>query len=139
VAFPVMTLVLHLSPTIARDFSFMVQCCGKCLLGHGAVMSKMSFCSYKILMYTQCSGSCQQETTTIMYVCKCTQVKHCVYTVLCTMCNAWILFITVQFNLRYFFLLPGGMANVVAFAPSSTTKSRRFYSHRSSYLHLGPI
>ncbi len=29
VAFPVMTLVLHLSPAVARDFSFMIQCCGK--------------------------------------------------------------------------------------------------------------
>ena len=29
VAFPVMTLVLHLTPSIARDFSFMIQCCGK--------------------------------------------------------------------------------------------------------------
>jgi uncharacterized membrane protein YfcA len=29
VAFPVMTLMLKLSPTVARDFSLMVQCCGK--------------------------------------------------------------------------------------------------------------
>jgi uncharacterized membrane protein YfcA len=29
VAFPVMTLVLHLAPSVARDFSFMIQCCGK--------------------------------------------------------------------------------------------------------------
>jgi uncharacterized membrane protein YfcA len=28
VAFPVMTLVLHLTPAIARDFSFLIQCCG---------------------------------------------------------------------------------------------------------------
>jgi uncharacterized membrane protein YfcA len=28
VAFPVMTLVLHLTPSVARDFSFMIQCCG---------------------------------------------------------------------------------------------------------------
>ena len=32
VAFPVMTLILHLSPAIARDFSFMIQCCGKSLI-----------------------------------------------------------------------------------------------------------
>jgi uncharacterized membrane protein YfcA len=33
VAFPVMTLVLHLAPSIARDFSLMIQSCGmfKCI------------------------------------------------------------------------------------------------------------
>ena len=29
VAFPVMTLILKLSPAVARDFSLMVQCCGR--------------------------------------------------------------------------------------------------------------
>ena len=29
VAFPVMTLVLHIQPSIARDFSLMTQSCGK--------------------------------------------------------------------------------------------------------------
>jgi uncharacterized membrane protein YfcA len=29
VAFPVMTLILHQSPSVARDFSFMIQCIGK--------------------------------------------------------------------------------------------------------------
>jgi len=29
VAFPVMTLALHIPPSVARDFSFMVQSCGK--------------------------------------------------------------------------------------------------------------
>ena len=28
VAFPVMTLALHISPTVARDFSLMIQACG---------------------------------------------------------------------------------------------------------------
>ena len=28
VAFPVMTLVLHVSPQVARDFSLMIQSCG---------------------------------------------------------------------------------------------------------------
>ena len=28
VAFPVMTLVLKLAPSVARDFSLMIQCCG---------------------------------------------------------------------------------------------------------------
>ena len=29
VAFPVMTLALHIQPSIARDFSLMTQSCGK--------------------------------------------------------------------------------------------------------------
>jgi hypothetical protein len=29
VAFPVMTLVLKLAPSVARDFSLMIQCCGE--------------------------------------------------------------------------------------------------------------
>jgi hypothetical protein len=29
VAFPVMTLALHIAPSIARDFSMMVQSCGE--------------------------------------------------------------------------------------------------------------
>ena len=29
VAFPVMTLVLHATPAVARDYSFMIQCCGR--------------------------------------------------------------------------------------------------------------
>ena len=28
VAFPVMTLALHISPSVARDFSLMIQACG---------------------------------------------------------------------------------------------------------------
>jgi len=31
VAFPVMTLALHIKPAVARDFSFMVQSCGEFL------------------------------------------------------------------------------------------------------------
>ena len=43
VAFPVMTLVLHLSPSVARDFSMMIQCCGKLfnsILRHHSSFSK---------------------------------------------------------------------------------------------------
>ena len=29
VAFPVMTLALHISPMVARDFSLMIQACGQ--------------------------------------------------------------------------------------------------------------
>jgi uncharacterized membrane protein YfcA len=34
IAFPVMTLVLKLNPKVARDFSFMIQCCGTYLHTH---------------------------------------------------------------------------------------------------------
>ena len=40
VAFPVMTLVMKLAPAIARDFSLMVQSCGKILSKKSATLNK---------------------------------------------------------------------------------------------------
>ncbi len=34
VAFPVMTLVLHATPAVARDYSFMIQYCGRLKMVH---------------------------------------------------------------------------------------------------------
>ena len=41
VAFPVMTLALNISPAVARDFSLMIQSCGKCFVnfvGSGLIL-----------------------------------------------------------------------------------------------------
>ena len=46
VAFPVMTLALQIKPTVARDFSLMIQSCGKYL--HIFFMLRMSSCWFEL-------------------------------------------------------------------------------------------
>ena len=45
VAFPVMTLALHITPAVARDFSLMIQSCGE--YGYG-IISNLDKINYQI-------------------------------------------------------------------------------------------
>jgi hypothetical protein len=58
VAFPVMTLVLKIQPTIARDFSLMTQSCGNCM--DKKILIKDTYAC--VVVNVGCVSSCRKKS-----------------------------------------------------------------------------